>query len=72
MERQAQTVTMITSAVDETALAADSMAATIASINSDTDHVTSEIEELNLHYDEVEKQFRALRGSNAQFTGEAA
>jgi methyl-accepting chemotaxis protein len=72
MERQSQTVTMITSAVDETALAADSMAATIASISNDTDQVTNEIDELNHHYDEVEKQFSALRGSNARFAGDAA
>jgi methyl-accepting chemotaxis protein len=34
MELQAQTVTMITAAVDETALAADSMSSTIAAIRS--------------------------------------
>jgi methyl-accepting chemotaxis protein len=36
MEQQAQTVTMITAAVDETALAADSMSGTIAAIRRDT------------------------------------
>ena len=44
MEAQAQTVTAITAAVDETALAADSMSATIAAIREDTEAVASEID----------------------------
>ena len=41
MELQAQTVTMITAAVDETALAADSMSSTIAAIRTDTENVAA-------------------------------
>ena len=44
MELQAQTVTMITAAVDETALAADSMSSTIAAIRSDTEKVAKDID----------------------------
>ena len=39
MELEAQTVTMITAAVDETVLAVDSMSSTIAAIRSDTENV---------------------------------
>jgi methyl-accepting chemotaxis protein len=46
MEQQAQTVTMITAAVDETALAADSMSGTIAAIRRDTEVVACEIDDL--------------------------
>ena len=42
MDAQAQTVTSITAAVDETALAADSMSSTIASIRNDSGMVASE------------------------------
>src|SRR3546814_6475272 len=44
-EVQAQTVTMITAAVDETALAADSMSSTIAAIRAHTARVPTEIHE---------------------------
>ncbi|MEY3940404.1 MAG: hypothetical protein RLZZ604_864, partial [Pseudomonadota bacterium] len=43
---QAQTVTMITASVDETALAADLMSNTISAIRSDTENVVSEIMQL--------------------------
>ena len=46
MELQAQTVTMITAAVDETALAADSMSSTIAAIRSDTENVAKDIDQV--------------------------
>ena len=46
METQAQTVTAITAAVDETALAADSMSHTIATIHSDTETIASELDGL--------------------------
>ena len=54
MEAQAQTVTAITAAVDETALAADSMSDTIAAIREDTETVASEI-------DTLEQRFRRGR-----------
>src|SRR3546814_15207972 len=43
MDAQAQPVTSITAAVDETALAADSMSSTIASIRNDSGMVAPEI-----------------------------
>ncbi|WP_425506157.1 methyl-accepting chemotaxis protein [Sphingomonas aerophila] len=46
MEVQAQTVTAITAAVDETALSADSMANNIACIREDTKAVAAEIDTL--------------------------
>src|SRR3546814_12347441 len=47
MDAQAQTVTSITAAVDETALAADSMSSTIASIRNDSGMVAGEISVLS-------------------------
>src|SRR3546814_6545903 len=59
MEVQAQTVTMITAAVDETALAADSMSSTIAAIRSDTETVVSEIGEVEKNFGRVDEIGRA-------------
>ncbi|HEY5459154.1 MAG TPA: chemotaxis protein, partial [Sphingomicrobium sp.] len=57
----AQTVTMITAAVDETALAADSMSSTIAAIRSDTEQVAKDI-------DQVEQGFGKFTDQVADFT----
>ncbi|MES2147286.1 MAG: methyl-accepting chemotaxis protein [Pseudomonadota bacterium] len=64
MELQAQTVTMITAAVDETALAADSMSSTIAAIRSDTENVAKDI-------DLVEKGFGSFSDQIAKFKATA-
>jgi methyl-accepting chemotaxis protein len=61
MEVQAQTVTAITAAVDETALAADSMSATIGAIREDTKSVTSEIDTLQRDFAEVDDRLSQLR-----------
>ena len=61
MELQAQTVTMITAAVDETALAANSMSSTIAAIRSDTEQVAKDI-------DQVEQGFGKFSDQIADFT----
>src|SRR3546814_20964342 len=61
MDAQAQTVTMITAAVDETALAADSMSATISAIRPDTDVVASEIAALERGFSSVEGKLATLR-----------
>ena len=61
MELQAQTVTMITAAVDETALAANSMSSTIAAIRSDTEQVAKDI-------DQVEQGFGKFTDQIADFT----
>ena len=64
MEIQAQTVTMITAAVDETALAADSMSSTIAAIRADTESVATDI-------DQVEQGFGRFSEQIANFNSTA-
>ena len=61
METQARTVTMITAAVDETALAADSMSTTIAAIRTDTEAVASDIDALGSGFRKVDMQLGQLR-----------
>ena len=73
MEVQAQTVTMITAAVDETALAADSMSATIAAIREDTESVASEIDAVESGFANVDDRLTRFRAATAEFvTGFAA
>jgi methyl-accepting chemotaxis protein len=67
MEEQAQTVTMITASVDETALAADLMSSTIAAIRSDTENVVSEITLLENGFGDVEQKIFALQGNAGRF-----
>lgn len=69
MEVQAQTVTMITAAVDETALAADSMSTTIAAIRQDTENVAAEIDTLESGFRTVDGQLGLLQDSAQQFAG---
>ena len=61
MEMQAQTVTMITAAVDETALAADSMSSTIASIRFDTEAVATEIDQLETGFGTMQDKIGTLK-----------
>jgi methyl-accepting chemotaxis protein len=72
MELQARTVTMITAAVDETALAADSMSSTIATIRSDTEAVASEIDEVEQNFGQVDEQMARLKGTTSQFVNSIA
>jgi methyl-accepting chemotaxis protein len=67
MEVQAQTVTAITAAVDETALAADSMSGTIASIHADTEAVAVEIDALGAGFDRLAGRLGVLHGSAGDF-----
>jgi len=67
MEVQAQTVTMITAAVDETALAADSMSSTIAAIRADTKSVASEIDQVENGFSRVHDQLGRFRAKTAEF-----
>lgn len=60
MDAQARTVTTISAAVDETALAADSMSNTIAEIRSDTEDVAGAIEVLNTGFGYVSTELSAL------------
>ena len=68
MEQQAQTVTMITAAVDETALAANSMSGTVATIRRDTEVVACEIDDLEQGFGTVEAMLKNLRAASAEFS----
>jgi methyl-accepting chemotaxis protein len=72
MDAQAQTVTMITAAVDETALAADSMSSNISAIRQDTEIVASEIDTLESGFADVAGTLDALRDASDQFTRNVA
>ncbi|MDB5701613.1 MAG: chemotaxis protein [Sphingomonadales bacterium] len=67
MEIQAQTVTMITAAVDETALAADTMSTTIAAIRADTETVASEIDALETGFDSVNAKLASLQDTAGDY-----
>ena len=72
MEAQAQTVTAITAAVDETALAADSMSSTIATIRIDTESVAREIAALAENNGVIDDRLGQLRQAADQFSLGAA
>lgn len=72
MEDQAQTVTMITASVDETALAADLMSNTISAIRSDTENVVSEITSLEEGFTEVNDKIASLQSNASRFVGNLA
>jgi methyl-accepting chemotaxis protein len=67
MEDQAQTVTMITASVDETALAADLMSNTISAIRSDTENVVSEITALEQGFNQVDAKLSSLQDNARKF-----
>ena len=68
MEAQAQTVTAITAAVDETALAADSMSNVIATIREDTENIASEIDSLEREFGQVDDRLSTLKGAAESFS----
>jgi methyl-accepting chemotaxis protein len=72
MDAQAQTVTMITAAVDETALAADSMSSNISAIRQDTEIVASEIDALDFGFANVAGTLDSLREASGQLIKSAA
>ena len=67
MELQAQTVTMITAAVDETALAADSMSSTIAAIRSDTENVAKDIDQVEQGFGRFSEQIANFKATAKAF-----
>ncbi|WP_235532952.1 methyl-accepting chemotaxis protein, partial [Sphingomonas sp. Leaf412] len=67
MESQAQTVTAITAAVDETALAADSMSHTVATIREDTETVATEIDALGAGFSLLSGRLGTLEGRAGEF-----
>jgi methyl-accepting chemotaxis protein len=72
VEAHAQTVTAITAAVDETALAADSMSNTIAAIREDTEGVASEIERVGKGFDLLDGRLASLKSSAGDFVARVA
>ncbi|HEX8379719.1 MAG TPA: methyl-accepting chemotaxis protein, partial [Allosphingosinicella sp.] len=67
MEVQAQTVTMITAAVDETALAAHSMSSTIAAIREDTESVAREIDGVTSNFGLVDEEMARFKAAASDF-----
>ena len=67
MEVQAQTVTMITAAVDETALAANSMCSTIAAIRSDTEQVAKDIDQVEQGFGRFSTRIADFRSATSEF-----
>lgn len=72
MEAQALTVNMITAAVDETALTADSMSDTIASIRIDTETITADIDRLESGFRAVDDKLARLEVTTSDFVERAA
>lgn len=72
MEVQAQTVTMITAAVDETALAARMMSNTIAAIHADTETVAAQICEVGQGFDRLDGRLHLLQDSADGFSRRVA
>jgi len=72
MEVQAQTVTMITAAVDETALAADSMSSTIAAIRSDTEQVAKDIDQVEQGFGKFSQQIGDFTRKTKEFVAHLA
>jgi methyl-accepting chemotaxis protein len=68
MEAQARTAAAITAAVDETALAADLMSTTIATIRVETEAVATEIDQLGHAFGDVDDQLGVLRGAADGFS----
>jgi methyl-accepting chemotaxis protein len=71
MSEQALTVTAITAAVDQTALTADAMSHTVATIREDTQTVAGEIESLGHAFEMIAERFEGLRAEANGFAGVA-
>jgi len=65
-------VTMITAAVDETALAADSMSSTIAAIRSDTENVAKDIDSVEQGFGRFSEQISDFRSATSEFVSKFA
>ncbi|UZK69132.1 methyl-accepting chemotaxis protein [Sphingomonas sp. S1-29] len=72
MEAQAQTVTAITAAIDETAMAADSSSLTIEAIRHDTEQVTGEIDRLETEVAAANERLVTLKGAADAFSSSVA
>ena len=72
MEAQAQTVTAITAAVDETALAADVMSTNITMIHEDTETVAAQIDSVGRGFDVLDSRLGNLKTSAGNFAARVA
>ncbi|UVO49607.1 methyl-accepting chemotaxis protein [Sphingomonas sp. SUN019] len=72
MEMQAVTVGAITAAVDETALAADSMAGNIAAILHDGTRYATDIDALRGEFAAIDDRLAALKGAAEGFSADVA
>jgi methyl-accepting chemotaxis protein len=72
IELGAQTVGSITAAVDETALTADSMSNTIASIRESTEQVADEIDHVGHGFGQLDERLAVLRASAGEFAARVA
>ena len=72
MEAQARTAAAITAAVDETALAADTMSATIDMIRGDAEAVANEITLLGQDFGLIDDKLSVLRGAADGFSSSVA
>jgi methyl-accepting chemotaxis protein len=72
IELGAQTVGSITAAVDETALTADSMSNTIASIRESTELVADEIDQVGRGFDKLDHRLGTLKSSAGEFAAKVA
>jgi methyl-accepting chemotaxis protein len=68
----AETVGTIASAIDETALTADSMSNTIASIRESTELVANEVDHVGRGFDNLDQRLAALRTSAGEFAAKVA
>ena len=72
MQEQAGTVTAITAAVDETALAAKTMSETIAAIRSDTEGMAGEIDRLGMESKDIDAKLIKLKAAADDFASRVA
>ena len=72
IELGARTVGSITAAVDETALTADSMSNTIASIRESTELVADEIDQVGRGFDKLDQRLGTLKSSAGDFAAKVA
>jgi len=72
MEAQNQTVTMITAAVDETALSADSMSSIIASIKNESEGIADEMVVVANSFDKLNNSMKILEDGSESFIGQVS
>jgi methyl-accepting chemotaxis protein len=72
MEAQSQTVTMITAAVDETALTADSMSSTIAVIRQEAEGFGKNLDRVGAGFEELDSRLKSFAESTRSFLDKMA